>query len=338
MDRREALAVSATFHILVGDDALAAAEQHGELAFHHPAWVSAVAAARGRVHEFVAVRAVAARGVRHLFGAVHRRGGFPVFESMPFGGYGGWVGASDPGGHEEAALTAQWLRHAHWPVVLLVGRPGHGQELPAPRGLPWLGRMGRRFQMSVHETHMLDLTGTDEALISRAKPRMRSYLRKMADTGYGCRLEIGEYSVRMAQWYRVGSAAWQAPGTSLMPDAFFDSLQQDAGSEVWTVQRDGRCLAAVLFLLGRDTVHYQASGGERHHGTISPMDALIWSAARAYRDRGFAQMNLGASDGLESVRQFKEKFGARPATYYRCLYVLPRLTRPAVSRAGAPRA
>jgi CelD/BcsL family acetyltransferase involved in cellulose biosynthesis len=327
--------MSATFQTLIGDDALAAAEQHGELAFHHPAWVRAVAAARGRVHEFVAVRAVTGRGVRHLFGAVHRRGGLPLFESMPYGGYGGWVGASGPGVDDEAALSAQWLRQAPWPVVLLVSRPGYGQVLPEPRRMSWLGRMGRRFQMSAHETHVLDLSGTDEAMISRARPRMRSYLRKMADAGYSCRLEGGETSLHMAQWYRVGSAAWQAPGTSLMPDAFFDNLQRDAVSEVWTAHRDGRCLAAALFLLGRDSVHYQASGSERHHGTISPMDALIWTAARAYRDRGFVNLNLGASDALESVRQFKEKFGARPATYHRCVYVLPRLTRTAtVPHAG----
>jgi CelD/BcsL family acetyltransferase involved in cellulose biosynthesis len=331
--------MSANFQTLAGDDALVAAEQHGELAFHRPDWVRAVAAARGRAHEFVAVRAVAARGVRLLFGAVHRRGGFPIFESMPYGGYGGWVGASDPDGDEDAALTAQWLRQASWPMVLLVSRPGHDQGLPVPRRLPWLGGMGQRLQLSAHETHVLDLTGSDEAMISRARPRMRSYLRKMADAGYSCRLEGGESPVRMAQWYRVGSAAWQAPGTSLMPDAFFDSLQRGAGSEVWTVHREGRCLAAALFLLGRDTVHYQASGSERHHGTISPMDALIWSASRDYRDRGFVQLNLGASDGLESVRQFKEKFGARSATYHRCVYVLPRWTLTAADRrAGTERA
>lgn len=320
--------MSATFQTLFGHDALAAAEQHGELAFHSPEWVRAVAAARERAHEFVAVRAVVARGVRYLFGAVHRRGGFPLFESMPYGGYGGWVGISGQDQGEEPALTAQWLRQAPWPVVLLVSRPGHGMGLPSPRGMSWIGLMGRRFQMSAHETHLLDLTVTDEAMIARAKPRMRSYLRKMADAGYSCRLESDESTVQMAQWYRVGSAAWQAPGASLMPGAFFASLQRAALGEVWTVHRDGRCLAAALFLLGRNTVHYQASGSERHQGTISPMDALIWSVARVYRDRGFVQLNLGSSDGLDSVRQFKEKFGATPAAYHRCVYVLPRLTVP----------
>jgi len=60
-------------------------------------------------------------------------------------------------------------------------------------------------------------------------------------------------------------------------------------------------------------------------GPVSAMDALIWHAARHYRDRGFRSMNMGASDGLDSVRRFKQKFGAVGVPYRRVTYLLPRL-------------
>jgi hypothetical protein len=130
----------------------------------------------------------------------------------------------------------------------------------------------------------------------------------------------------LCRWYCRGSHGWQQPG-STMPEAFFTSLARTGYAEVWTVRFHGRIVGAALFLVGRHEVQYQASGTERIESTLSAMDALIWAASRHYRQRGLATMNLGASDGLESVARFKQKFGAQPVTYLRTTYVLPGFAR-----------
>jgi hypothetical protein len=84
--------------------------------------------------------------------------------------------------------------------------------------------------------------------------------------------------------------------------------------------------------MARDQVQYQASGTAKVAGPVSAMDALLWTAAKHYRERGYVSMNLGASHGLDSVRQFKEKFGAQAATYRCATYLMPRL----LARWGRP--
>jgi hypothetical protein len=313
-----------TFEVLVGRDAQAASDEHARQPFQRPAWAQAVSVARGRRHEFVAVRATTGTRLHHLFGAVHRRFGLQIFESMPFGGYGGWTGRAALDEAGESALTREWLGSGGWPCMVLVGEPGRRDALPDGPSYRRLGAWVSRLRPVTHLTHLLRLDGSDADIISRAKPRMRSYLRRIEDAGYECRLERSGSEIRMADWYRQGSAAWQSGNTLPMPDAFFDALQASSMAEVWSVHRDDQCVAAALFLLGKDSISYQASGSLRHQGTISPMDALIWVVAREYRDRGYRVLNLGASEGLDSVRQFKEKFGALPAEYRRAVYVFPR--------------
>ena len=50
---------------------------------------------------------------------------------------------------------------------------------------------------------------------------------------------------------------------------------------------------------------------------------MLWTAIRHYRDRGFLTLNLGASEGLDSVRSFKEKLGGMAVSYRRATFILP---------------
>ena len=69
---------------------------------------------------------------------------------------------------------------------------------------------------------------------------------------------------------------------------------------------------------------YQASGTLRERAEVSAIDALLWTAIRHYRDCGYRTMNLGASEGLDTVRFLKEKLGGVPASYRHVACVLPR--------------
>lgn len=316
-------AAAPCFDLLSGAAAEGAAAK-APACFQRPAWVHAVAALRGRRHTMVAVQA---RGAvpreAWLFGAVHRRAGVPVFESMPMGGYGGWHSEDPLGVDEERELTARWLRHAPWPVVVLTGAPSRPDALPAPAGRWWPSMLRARLLPRRFETHVLTL-GDDESMLKAARASIRSYLRKADRLDFAFDMGRDAQALdRMAAWYRRGSEAWQRPGGTLMPPAFFAALL--GLGEVWTAVHAGKEVGAALFLVGRDEVQYQASGSERVKGPLSPMDALLWAASRHYRDRGLTTMNFGASEGLDSVARFKEKFGARATPYLRVTYLLPSL-------------
>ena len=327
------------FDLVTGAEAIGLVSQVATGCFQRTSWVRAVAAVRGRAHELVVVRACDGRGAKAwLPGAVHRRFGLSVFEAMPMGGYGGWVAEPTLPAEDEEQLTRAWLAVAQWPIVVLTGVPGRHDRLPAPahiRGLP--GGWAARMQARVFETHLLDLCGSDADLLQRLRPRMRSYLRRFEQLGFEFSIANDLAALREChRWYREGSRAWQAAATSLMPEGFFTALAGDGGAEVWTVLWQGQSVGAALFLAGRDEVQYQASGTQRIDAPVSAMEALLWQAARHHRDRGRSMLNLGASEGLDSVARFKEKFGARPTTYLRVPYLLPAWCRCGPGPATAP--
>lgn len=310
--------------------------------FQHPAWVRAVAAARGRPHELVVVQAHRHGGaIAWLPGGLHRRAGLAVFEGMPMAGYGPWIVEVAAEAVDTEALTRQWLAQAPWPLVVLTAAPGAPPGLPAPVAWPLLPpALAQRLRPLGLLTHRLDLSGGDAELLQRARPRMRSYLRQFDRLGFEFSVANDHDALQTChRWYLAGSQAWQTAATSRLPEGFFTALAGETFAEVWCVRFQGQEVGAALFLRGQGELQYQASGTQRIDAPLSAMEALLWAAARHHRDRGCRQLNLGASDGLDSVARFKQKFGAEPAPYLRVSYLLPRWRRcaaGAAAPAGAP--
>lgn len=318
---------AARFDLVTGPEAAALADRVATGCFQRPAWVQAVAAARGRPHELVMVRARDDGGRQAwLPGAVHRRFGLSVFEAMPMGGYGGWVAPAPLSADDELQLNRSWLRQAPWAMVELTCRPGRQATLPPAWELP-LGPRRLQARLAAHDftTHLLALSTDEAEQLARVRGSVRSYLRKIAQLGFAFeRADDEQALVRMHEWYLRGSRAWRRPAADLLPAAFFTALCSPGQAEVWTVHFHGRAVGAALFLVGRDEVQYQASGVERVDSTLSATDAVVWAAIRHYGQRGLATMNFGASEGLDSVGRFKRKFGAVATGYRRASYLLPR--------------
>lgn len=305
--------------------------------FQHPAWVRAVAAARGRPHAPVLVQARSSnQPTAWLPGGVHRRAGLAVFEAMPMAGYGGWLVDGADADFDTEALTRRWLAQSPWPLVVLTAPPGGLPGLPAPAPWPLLpAALARRLRPLGLETHRLDLAGGDAELLQRARPRMRSYLRQFDHLGFEFSVANDHAALQAChRWYLAGSQAWQTAATSRLPEGFFTALAGEAFAEVWRVRFEGREVGAALFLRGQAELQYQASGTQRIDAPLSAMEALLWAAARHHRDRGCERLNLGASDGLDSVARFKQKFGAEPVPYLRVSYLLPRWRRCAAGMAA----
>ncbi len=311
--------------------------------FQRPSWVHAAAAARARPHRLVGVRAHWLDGRQALrLGAVHRRFGLPVFESMPMGGYGGWQGDPALGLDEERDLNRAWLTHMRWPVVVLTSEPGRAATLPAAALRAWWPR-GLRDPLAprAFATHVLGLSGDDAALLQGMRPKLRGCLRKADQLGFEFDIRHGEAALAdFHRWFLQGSRAWQRPAEALLPEGFFTALADQRLADVWVVRHQGREVGMALFLVGNREVQYQASGTQRIESSVSATEAVLWAAIRHYRGRGLATMNFGASEGLDSVARFKEKFGAVALPYLRVAYLLPALlgcgAGPALAKAQAP--
>ena len=321
------------FETLWGPHARAAADEIAQYAFQSEAWVEAVSAARGRRHRFVVVRVVDGDYAGAcLFGGVHRRCGIEVFESMPMGGYGGWCHPRSLDEGEEASLSRAWLARSRWWLVGLTVAPGRESSSPSPFAPAWLPPGWRdRLIGRPLSTHILSLAGDNTALLMRTRPKTRNHLRRVDRSGYGFDVNGPSAEADFCRLFRVGSAEWKQAAHELMPDEFFRRLYAGGLADIWQVKKDGRCIAAAMFLKGRTEVFYQASGTIRERNEVSAIDALLWTAIRHYRDGGYRTLNLGASEGLDSVRFFKEKFGAVATPYRHVTFVLPKLL---VSTAG----
>ncbi len=311
--------------------------------FQHPNWVSAAAAARARPHRLAGVRAIWPDGRQALrLGAVQWRFGFPVFESMPMGGYGGWQCDRALGLDDERELNRLWLKKVHWPVVVLTSEPGRAAALPAAASRVWWPRGWReRLAPRAFATHVLGLSGDDAALLQGMRPKLRGCLRKVDELGFELDIRHGEAAlVDFHGWFSRGSRAWQQPAEGILPAGFFSALADAHLADVWVVRHQGREVGAALFLVGHREVQYQASGAQRIDSPVSAMEAVLWSAIRHYRDRGMATMNFGASEGLDSVARFKEKFGAVAVSYGSVTYLVPALlgcgAGPALASAETP--
>jgi len=315
------------FHVLRGVEAERRMRDLPGGCFQQPAWVRAVAAARGRPHQAVLVQARSEGGpTAWLPGSLHRRAGLAVFEAMPMAGYGGWIVEGADPSFDTGALTRQWLARSPWPLVVLTATPGARPGLPAPRPWPLLpATLAHRLRPLALLTHRLDLAGGDADLLQRARPRMRSYLRQFDRLGFEFSVANDRAALQDChRCYVAGSQAWRTAVGPRLPEGFFTALAGEAFAEVWRVRFQGRDIGAALFLRGEGELQYQASGTQRIDAPLSAMEALLWAAGRHHRDRGCRWLNLGASDGLESVARFKQKFGAEPVPYLRVTYLLPR--------------
>jgi hypothetical protein len=290
----------------------------GASCFSSITWVRAVAVARNKRHWPLALQAQGEDGTTcYLLGAWHWRYGIPVFEAMPMGGYSDW--SSIKGYRLPPIPTQEWLRHIWLPVVIISTIPTFEENINKyPNKSIWL-------RQTLLETHILDLQPSPQILLAQVKSSVRSYFRRIDQLGFSFNSGGIELLESFMKQYILGRGNWQKQPTSNYSIDFFRTLLSEERAEIWNVERDNEVVGSAFFLKGSDDVMYFASGVQKVTGPVSPMDALIWTAILDFQQRGYKTFNMGASRGLDSVRRFKEKFGARRCTYIQTIYILPRL-------------
>jgi hypothetical protein len=100
---------------------------------------------------------------------------------------------------------------------------------------------------------------------------------------------------------------------------FFNDTFQLLGENVrlFSAWYEDRVIAASLFLLGDNLVHYYLSGSDANYLTLSPNNLLLYEAILWAKSRGFKIMNLGGGYGQnDSLFHFKSSFSKTTADFY----------------------
>ena len=240
---------------------------------------------------------------------VRRRARFlRCFESLPFSLPGGPV--AEDGRPASAAELEGIVRGlaADSLAVRLTELDGEEHEPPPSRG-----------RLVARSTHELDLSGGFAEVWSRRfDGKVRNQCRLAERKG----VQITEpRSVEaMAEYFELYRAASESWGYAAPPYpwALFRELAGllGHGVELKLARVDGQAAAGMLLLHGRRSVLYWGAALRREYAALSPATLLLSRAIADACGRGATRFDFGASEGLHSVRRFKESFGALPTARY----------------------
>ncbi len=232
---------------------------------------------------------------------------FRVFESMPLSLNGLPIGINASAAQIGAALNA-----INADVLNVSG----GALAQSP------GEIAPAMQRSTGETHVLDLTlGWDEIWKTKFDSKVRNQCRAAIKKG----VETFEATTpaEFDAYYAIyveNCARWgyDAPP---YPRALFRELcglQRKSGGDGVQLQLarvEGEVVAGVLLFHGRRSVLYWSGGMKREFSSLSPNNALLETVIREACKKGVELFDFGASGPLDSVRKFKESFGAHAVEF-----------------------
>ena len=173
------------------------------------------------------------------------------------------------------------------------------------------------WRVEPHTTHVLHVGDSIEDLRRGYHATKRSQARR--GNGPASVISVAQTPTQIDDYvaaYDASVARWGASGRTY-PRELFVALQGCPSARIWTNHVEGRLACAMVVLYCRRYALYWhgVSHIEADQKAAFPMVRLMDRVLADLAERGIAQMNMGASDGLPNVRRFKEEFGARPADY-----------------------
>lgn len=267
--------------------------------FHTTAWMAVLAAAYG--FKPLALVRPAAEGRRVLLPLMEctspwrgRRG-----VALPFSDHVEML-ATDPADQQQLREAAIALgRTRGWRFV--EGRSG-GAE----------GGIGAERASVRYWRHVLRLDRDEAALFAGLDGSVRQAIRKAAREGVEVRRENSWAAV--ARFYELHCQTRRTHGLPPQPILFFQHLHREliarGAGAVFCAYRQGRPLAAAIFLESGDKVLYKFGASTRAHLPSRANNAVMWEAIRHYAREGRASLDFGrTAPGQEGLRRFKRGWG-----------------------------
>jgi hypothetical protein len=186
------------------------------------------------------------------------------------------------------------------------------------------------------ETHALDLSAGYESLFASSfKGATRTCIRRSEENGVVVQEATGRSEVQA--YFRMHRRLAEAKGgyVALYPESVFVNLMKDcARARLLVAKKGNEVIGGAVFLEDEHTVFYWHAAADRDYARDQPAYALLSHAIRDAASRGRTWLNFGSSAGLDSIRKFKESWGARPLTQISLVYRNPILR---MLRAVTPR-
>ncbi len=177
-------------------------------------------------------------------------------------------------------------------------------------------------QRSTGETHALDLSvGFDEIWKTNFAPTVRNRCRAAVKKGVETfEATTSEQFDEYYEIYAENCARWGYESPPY-PRALFRELcglrrQNGApGVQLQLARIEGKTVAGVLLFHGRRCVLYWSGGMKREFSTFSANNWLFETVIREACEKSVEMFDFGASGPLDSVRKFKESFGAHAVEF-----------------------
>jgi CelD/BcsL family acetyltransferase involved in cellulose biosynthesis len=173
-------------------------------------------------------------------------------------------------------------------------------------------------EVSALSTHVLDLRGGWDSVWSQA---FNDKVRNQCRTAWkkGVEVRVAREAAEFDTYYEIYADSTRRWGyaTPPYPRALFQALAQlnGRGVELKLGCVDGQPIAGIILLRGRRSTLYWSGAMLKDFSKYSANNGLLEVAIREECERGAVNFDFGASGELDSVRKFKEQFGAVPAPY-----------------------
>lgn len=143
---------------------------------------------------------------------------------------------------------------------------------------------------------VVDLSGGKDVIWSRYPSVQRNMIRKAMRSGLLCEetpVESGLEAFR--EIYEASMSRLRASRAYFFTDRYYrtliDGLRQNI--RLLTVLQDGRPVAAALFMLYRDRIHYHLAGSRLEARPFAPNNLLLHYAIEWGAERGYRWLSLG---------------------------------------------
>jgi hypothetical protein len=161
------------------------------------------------------------------------------------------------------------------------------------------------------ETVVIDLTGTEEDLLARYPSGQRTKLRRAQAAGLvSAQSPAAEMLETFRAIYRHTMTHLEARSYYFFNDAYFEHLAGSLGerARIFTVTDASGPIAAALFFVHGETMHYHLGGSDEARRESRPNNLLFHEAAHWGRAHGCRRLHLGGgrtSDPHDALLAFK---------------------------------
>ncbi|WP_182353573.1 peptidoglycan bridge formation glycyltransferase FemA/FemB family protein [Flaviflexus huanghaiensis] len=180
---------------------------------------------------------------------------------------------------------------------------------------------GSLYDLSLNrQTVVVDLRGED-VLLREFDKKTRWRARKNLSLGIEVTLDRPKSLQEFVSLYESTMKRNRAADFYLFDQEYFEGLADRMGDKVLFAKAyfENKLIAAAIFLLGPDRIHYHLSGSDYQYSDVSPTTSILHEVALWGIEHRYKLVHLGggrSASSEDSLFKFKRKFGSTLSGFY----------------------